>query len=417
MKAFLIAVGSELLAEGHPDTLGGYLTGQLEGIGWRVTGRRIVPDDAAQISKAILEGRGPDQAVLLTGGLGPTRDDQTREGIAQSLEKALRLDGEAQRQIRSWCRLRKVPYGPQQRRQALFPLGAKVIRNRIGSAPGIWYRGREGFLISLPGVPAELRAMLVSLLPRLRRLGSPPRPEAELVITGIGESEIDRRLARWSRSWPEMEVTPLAKPGEVRVRLKAPRRGASRRLDSLIARARTELGVNLVSWEGESLEEVVLHLLRKRGVTLATAESCTAGLIAARLASIPGASSSFVGGAICYNAHCKSAILSIPREILKKHGEVSRPTSLAMARGVTRLTGADLGVAVTGVAGPSGGSSMKPVGTVHLALHGLGRASSRKFQMVGDRETIRWRSSTLALDLVRRRLLESPGAPSRRRRK
>jgi nicotinamide-nucleotide amidase len=217
------------------------------------------------------------------------------------------------------------------------------------------------------------------------------------------------------RRHPGVDVTTLASPGEIEIQLRSRGRGAGRRVSRLRSALERRLGADLVSAEGERLEEVVHRLLRRRRWTLATAESCTAGLVAARLTSVPGASRVFLAGAVCYNDRAKTRILSVPEEILRRHGAVSRSAVVAMARGVAALTGSRISVAVSGIAGPGGGSRRKPVGTVHWAVAGPGRVFSIRRVLSGNREKIRQHAAAVALDLVRRALLAPTGSSPRRR--
>ena len=405
MKALILAVGSELLRPGCRETHSERITPVLESAGLEVESRRVVSDDPREIAEALVEARRRPRLILVTGGIGPTRDDRTREALSEALERPLRRDPAAQRTLRAWCRRHRIPCTRDQARQALAPEGTEIVKNPIGSAPGIWVADERGAILVLPGIFGEMWRMLQDLLPRLRRLGAGPIATATLRTAGKGESRVDRRIARVVRRFPEVEVTTLASPGEITIQLRArgPRApGLVRRCRDAVAR---RLGGDLVSASGERLEEVVFRLLSRRRWTLSVAESCTAGLVSARLTSVPGSSRVFLAGAVCYNDRAKTRILSVSEEILHRHGAVSRSTALAMARGVAALTGSRIAVAVTGIAGPGGGSPRKPVGTVHWAVVGPGGYRTLHRLLPGDREKVRSHSAAIALDLVRRTLL------------
>ena len=415
MKALILAVGSELLRPGRSETHSERITPVLESAGLEVESRRVVSDDPGEIARALVEARRRPRMILVTGGIGPTRDDRTREALGEALGRPLRRHPAAWRALRAWCGRHRVPCTRDQARQALVPEGAEIVKNPLGSAPGIWVADDRGALLVLPGVFAEMRRMLQDFLPRLRRLGDGPIASATLRTAGKGESRIDRRIAPVARSFPEVEVTTLASPGEITIQLRAqgPRaRGRVRRCRDAMAR---RLGQDLVSASGERLEEVVFRLLSRRRRTLSVAESCTAGLVSARLTSVPGSSRVFLGGAVCYNDRLKTRILSVSGEILRRHGAVSRPTALAMARGAAALTGSRIAVAVTGIAGPGGARPGKPVGTVHWAVVGPSGYRTLHRLLPGDREKVRNHSAAIALDLVRRALLPGDRLPARAR--
>ena len=398
-------MGSELLRPGRRETHSEKITPVLESAGLEVESRRVVSDDPGEIAQALMEARRRPRLILVTGGIGPTRDDRTREALSEMLERPLRRDPAAYRTLRAWCRRHRIPCTRDQARQALIPEGTEIVKNPTGSAPGIWVADDRGAILVLPGVFGEMRRMLQDLLPRLRRLGEGPIATATLRTAGKGESRVDRRIAPVVRRFPEVEVTTLASPGEITIQLRArgPRApGLVRRCRDAVAR---RLGRDLVSASGEGLEEVVFRLLSRRRWTLSVAESCTAGLISARLTSVPGSSRVFLAGAVCYNNRAKTRILSVSGEILRRHGAVSRPTALAMARGVAALTGSRIAVAVTGIAGPGGATPGKPVGTVHWAVVGPAGYRTLHRLLPGDREKVRNHSAAIALDLVRRVLL------------
>lgn len=405
MRASLVAIGSELLRPGCRETHSEWLLPRLEAAGFEVVSRQVVGDDVASIASAIMHARAGAPLVIVTGGIGPTRDDRTRWALARALRTSLRRHPEAETMVRDWCRRYRFPWTRAQRSQALLPRGSRPLRNRLGSAPGIWLADAGGRVIVLPGVFLEMAAMFSALTPRLQRLAGVPAASATLRTAGVGESRIDARLVGSSRRFPGVDVTTLAAPGEVTIQILARGPGAARRVTSCRRWMARRLGEDLVSDCGRTLEEEVVRLLGERGWRLATAESCTAGMVSSRLTRVPGASAVFLAGAVCYNDRAKREMLSVPSAMLRRHGAVSRAVALAMARGAIDTLGADLAVSVTGIAGPGGGSADKPVGTVHLAVVHPAGATARRWRLAGGREKVRSHAACLALDQIRRVLL------------
>lgn len=375
--------------------------------------RVVAGDDPVGIDRALSYARSLGGLVLVTGGIGPTRDDRTRQAVAKMLGQPLHYDARAEGQVRRWCRRHRFPFTRAQRRQTLIPERASAIVNRVGSAPGIWAVSGAGVLVVLPGVPSEMQAMFDRIVPRLRRLAHLPVATRTLRTAGVGETRVDHRLRRLTKLFPEVEVTTLAAPGEVTIQLRSRGRGASRRVERCLRWTVQALGSDLVSADGVSLEAVVLRRLQELNWHLSTAESCTAGMVAARLTRVAGSSAVFHAGAVCYNDRAKQRMLAVPRDLLLKHGAVSRAVALEMARGAVRTLGAEMAVAVSGIAGPGGGSPRKPVGTVHWAVAFPGGSRAIMRHLAGDREKIRTHAACIALDLVRRTLLRIRPRPRR----
>jgi nicotinamide-nucleotide amidase len=405
VKACLVAIGSELLRPGFRETHSDWITPRLEREGFEVVSRVIATDDPARIGPALDYAFSQAGLVLVTGGIGPTRDDRTRAALAERLGRPLVRDRRAHSQVQNWCRRHRFPFTRAQMRQALVPEGATVLPNRVGSAPGLCVKRGEGLVIALPGVPSEMQAMFQHLLPRLKRLAHLPVATLMLRTAGVGETRIDHRIRAVARRFPEVEVTTLASPGEVTIQLRSRGGGARTRVERCRRWIARVLGTDLVSADGEPLEAVVFSGLLRMGWRLSTAESCTAGMVAARLTRVPGSSRVFHAGAVCYNDRAKERMLAVPRASLLRHGAVSRVVALAMARGAVRTFGTEMAVAVTGIAGPGGGSSRKPVGTVHWAVAYPGGETALMRHLAGDREKVRTHASCIALDLVRRTLL------------
>jgi nicotinamide-nucleotide amidase len=409
--AGILAVGSELLGADRLDTNSLRLTELFERFGVELVRKSVVGDDESRIASEIASLLAEAELVVVGGGLGPTADDVTREACARALGRGLREDAAVVAAIeRRFASFGRVP-SANNRRQARIVEGAEVLENPRGTAPGqrIELEGRTLFL--LPGVPYELdRLIELHLEPWLAgRASVTARERRTLRVAMRPESEVDQRLepvyAEFGREW----ITVLASPGDVRIRLLAAGVEGERqaRLDLMAARVRACLG-HWVYGEGEAnpLEAVVGGLLAELRLSVATAESCTGGLLAERLTRVAGASRWFPGGVVTYSNDLKTALLGVGDELLAEHGAVSEPVARAMAEGVRIRLGAELGIAITGIAGPEGGSEAKPVGTVHVALAGPGPAAAhRQLRLTGDRERIRWQASQAALELTRRRLL------------
>jgi nicotinamide-nucleotide amidase len=413
MKAAILAAGSELLGTDRLDTNSLRLTAVLERYGVELRRKAVVGDsveDMAGELRSFLSGHG---LVLVTGGLGPTADDVTREAVALALGRGLHFDDEVLATIERRFREHGRVMPEVNRKQAEVVEGAVLIPNPRGTAPGMRIGTEGSTLFLFPGVPFELDGMIGSdLVPWLaERSGGIGRETATLKVACLPESVVEERIApaydEFGREW----ITILASPGEIRLRATAEGPEAERRgrLDAMTSRLR-ELAGDAVyaSREEDTLESVVGELLRKAGATLTVAESCTGGLLAERITRVAGSSDYFLGGAVTYTNELKIQMLGVPPEMLDEHGAVSEPVARAMAEGVRRAFHGDYGAGITGVAGPGGGSEAKPAGTVHIAVAGPdGRVEHRKVRFPGDRERVRAQSAQLALDLLRRMLLAS----------
>ena len=409
MELELVTIGTELLLGFTVDTNGAELGRALSAAGIRVTRRTAVADRPAEMHDAISAALDRARLVIATGGLGPTRDDLTRNVAAELFGAELEFDPEVWAMIgRRFARFGRTPTDSN-KVQAMVPRGATVLRNQWGTAPGLWLESNRGLLILLPGVPIEMRRLLEhEVLPRLAaRAGGAGQPirSAQLRTTGIPESVIGERLGPLE---PELAPLTLAYlPGieGVDLRLTAwdlPAAEADRRLAAGLSRLRDELGERAYGTGDDDLAAVLLDQARTASLSLAVAESCTGGLVGGRLTAIPGSSDVFWGGITAYQNAVKTALLGVPEPLIAEHGAVSEPVARAMAEGACRQLGADAAVSVTGIAGPGGGTDAKPVGTVCIATAVCGevRAATRRF--VGDRSEIRARSAQAALfDLLR----------------
>jgi nicotinamide-nucleotide amidase len=411
MKAAILAVGSELLGTDRLDTNSLRLTAVLERYGVELKLKSVVGDSVLEIGNKIYSLIRSHDLVLVTGGLGPTADDVTREAVADAfeLDLALREDVLAGIERRFREHGREMP--SVNRKQAEVVEGAELIPNARGTAPGMRLEAYDATLFLFPGVPFELDGMIEShLVPWLaERSNGIGRETATLKVACLPESVVEERIASAYDEFGREHITILASPGEIRLRATAegPEPERRRRLDAMTARLR-ELAGDAVyaSREEDTLESVVGELLRKAGATLTAAESCTGGLLAERITRVAGSSDYFLGGAVTYTNELKTQVLGVPPEMLAEHGAVSEPVARAMAEGVRRVFHSDYGAGITGVAGPGGGSEAKPVGTVHIAVAGPGgRVEHRRVRFPGDRERVRAQSAQLALDLLRRMLL------------
>jgi nicotinamide-nucleotide amidase len=407
--AAIVAVGSEMLSPFRTDTNSLWITARLEEVAVRVTRKSIVGDDVAEIGAELDAAAAAAPLIFTTGGLGPTADDVTVAAVAKWLGVALERNEEFVTRIRRRFEARGMRMPAVNEKQADFLVGARLLENPRGTAPGFWAKGRAVEIVILPGVPSEMREIMEdSVLPQLReRAGGETLRRRVLRIGGMGESAVEEVVAPLYEKWKEHPVTILASPGEVQLHLAV--RGAPDRAEAVLSRMeddfREVLGYRVFGRDDEDLAAAVGKLLREKGQTLALAESCTGGLIASLVTDVAGSSDYFLGGVVSYSNQVKSSLLGVSEETLRSHGAVSEASAREMARGARERFGADLAAAVTGIAGPGGGSEAKPVGTVFVAVSGRdGLDVARKRFFNGDRQTVRRAAALLALELVRRSL-------------
>jgi len=423
MQAAILAVGSELLGTERLDTNSLKLTRALERHGVELRAKSVIGDSEEEIATALRSCLDRYGLVLVTGGLGPTADDVTREAASAALGRGLHADAEVLAGIERRFREHGLRMPEINRRQALIVDGAEVVSNPRGTAPGQRLTDERGATLFLfPGVPSELVGMIAeSLEPWLaERSGGMGRETATLKIACLPESAVEERVSLAYAELGRENVTILASPSDIRLCATAQGTDEERRtrLAAMTARLAELAGDVVYAYrEEDTLEAVVGELLRKAGRKLATAESCTGGLVAERITRVPGSSDYFVGGEVTYTNELKARRLGVSADLLAAHGAVSEPVARAMAEGVRRELGSDYGIGVTGVAGPGGGSAEKPVGTVHIALAGPGHGADgeagveiehRRVRFPGDRERVRLHASQLALEMLRRRLLGIP---------
>lgn len=408
LRAEVVSVGTELLLGQIVDTNAAYLARALSEAGIALYRRRTVGDNPARLLETLREALTENDLVLTIGGLGPTMDDITREMLAEAIGDTLHTDEGIAERLRAFFRGRGVAMPESNLRQALVPTHGRALANPNGTAPGLLFEhpttGKIG--IALPGPPNEFIPMVDNeVLPYLRQKtgGVGTIRSRVLRICNLGESLVEERVKDLMFG-ENPTVAPYAKTGEVHLRVTA-RADDAATADALIAPVVAEiqarLGDHLYAFDEEPLEAAVVRILRERGLTVATAESCTGGLLAMRLTDIPGSSAVFPGGAVTYSNALKTELAGVPKELLAAHGAVSPQVAEAMARGAQARFGADFGVGITGIAGPDGGSDEKPVGLVYLALADAEGVRVEKNRYLGSRKDVRHRAAQYALVMIR----------------
>jgi nicotinamide-nucleotide amidase len=411
MRAILINTGTELLLGDVQDAHLAFIAREILPLGLRIEERRTVPDTDV-IRRTVTELFPRCEILFVTGGLGPTTDDITREMVAESLGLELRQDPELLAWLQRRVQVRGIKWSSGIARQADVLAGAQVLPNENGSAPGFYLKANVNPRVSsphvfvLPGPPRELQPMFRKFaMPILKSIIEVPLPveRRSYTIAGVGESLVENAIGEKVLAIQGIELGYCARPGEVEVRIIGDP-NAIRTADAIIRR---ELGISIFSDDGEALAAVVVRLLKQRNETLATAESCTGGLIANQITNVSGASDVFVAGYVTYANSAKSDVLNVDSKLIEKHGAVSEPVARAMAEGARTRAGSTHAIATTGIAGPTGGSDQKPIGMVYIALaSGDSKITVRKFLFPTDRETFKQLAAQAALDLLRRKLLK-----------
>ena len=414
MNAEIIAVGSELLTPHRQDTNSLYLTEKLNDLGVEVRFKCIVGDDLEALTAAAKLAMRRSDIILFSGGLGPTEDDLTREAVAEALGLKLLRDPQIIAQLEERFAKRGYKMTPNNAKQADVIASAAALPNSLGSAPGQWiagkYDGQDRILILLPGPPYELKAMFeTECLPRLRaRIPEQHIATRTLKMAMIPESQVDARVAPIYKTYTDVATTILAGGGEIQLHLRCRKDSqaeAEARVEELAEKIEDEMGDAIFSRKGETIEQIVSYLLQMRGMTLATAESCTGGMLAERITSLSGSSRYFLGGAVVYSNALKTQFANVPKSLIDRHGAVSREVAASMAEGIRKRCLASYGVGITGVAGPTGGTEQKPVGLVYIALAGEEGTQIVERNFPGDRQRVRQFSTQQALEMVRRALL------------
>lgn len=420
LDAAIIAVGSELLTPEKTDTNSLYITQVLNELGIAVAFKSIVGDNRGELQAHIAHALSRHRVLILTGGLGPTDDDLTREVVAAHLnlpldEDASIVDGIEKRfAARGW----KMP--AVNRRQGQVPRGAAVLANPNGTAPGLWIEHGDAVIALVPGPPREMRPMIDGeVRSRLQSLAGQVRLHKRMIrVSGKGESAVEEIVqpiySQWTKEQPAIDTTILASLGQVELHLSLQSpdaNAAAARLDRAVTDLSAALGKDVVSTSGELLEAVVGQLLKSRGWWVAFAESCTGGLATSRLTDVPGSSEYVERSVVAYSNRAKIELLDVPEQLIKDHGAVSEPVAEAMASGIRNRAGVDVGVGITGIAGPGGGTEQKPVGTVCIAVASADCAPVvRTFRFPGGREVVKAMSANWGIDMLRRYLMECPPA-------
>ena len=414
MNAEIIAVGSEMLTPHRIDTNSLYLTEQLNTLGIDVVFKSVVGDDMRRLVAAAQHGLFRSDIVIVSGGLGPTEDDLTREAVAEALGVGLKRDPEIVARLEKRFADRGWKMTPNNAKQADVLEGATALPNPNGTASGQWlvgqFEGREVIVILLPGPPHEMKGLFENEVRDRLRAKVPPAHlfTRTLKIAMLGESAVDARVAPIYKKFPEVETTILAGAGEIELHFKA--RGttidaAQARADEVAGLVEDELDDAVYSRKGEPLEQIVGYWLQMRNATVAVAESCTGGLLAERITSIGGSSRYFLGGAVVYSNALKTELAGVPADMIERHGAVSREVAAALAEGIRYRCDSTFGVGITGVAGPGGGSPEKPVGLVFHAIASDSGTEVVQRNFLGDRKRIRRFASTMALDMLRKNLM------------
>jgi nicotinamide-nucleotide amidase len=415
IRAAIVAVGSELLTPSRIDTNSLFITEQLNLLGIDVAFKTIVGDDPGELATALQLALERVDLVVCSGGLGPTDDDVTRQVAAGVLKRELIEDESITARIRKRFESRGMQMPDINRRQAMVPEGAMVLENTNGTAPGLWIEDGARAVALLPGPPRELKPMMERLArgPLKARAGAQVLGRRVIRITGRSESHTEEAVrslyAEWAAMATPISATILASLGQIELHLSA--RAASYETVAAALEEATRdvggvLGLDIYSTDGRPLEAVLGDLLVARGLRIAVAESCTGGLVTSRLTDVAGSSQYVDRAVVAYANEAKVTLLGVPQALIDQHGAVSEPVAVAMATGIRSRARVDIGVGVTGIAGPGGGSAEKPVGTVAIAAATPSATRSRIFRFVGEREMVKFQASQAALDMVRRMLLQ-----------
>lgn len=414
MKIEIVTIGDELLLGYTIDTNAAHLARELGSVGIEITHRTTVGDVAEDIADAVRQALERTGAVITTGGLGPTADDRTKPAIAGLFGRSMYRDEAIVDAMKErWSRLRRTGAFPESNiAQAMIPDGAVILANRHGSAPGIWLEDDKGrWVAMLPGVPREMRGLLADeLMPRITAslggTGLKVIRSRTLRTTGIAESALADLLGPLAREVDGMGVAFLPNVESIDLRITArdlPPDTADSVLSAALMKLREAAGRYVYGEEADDLAALVLDMCRERSIRIAVAESCTGGMLGARLTAVPGSSAVFRGGVIAYDNGVKHLLLGVSDADLEAHGAVSEQVVAQMARGIRERLGTEVGIGITGIAGPDGGTPEKPVGTVWVALDGV-ETTARCLRLFGTREEIRQRASQAALDMLRRAL-------------
>jgi len=410
MKACIIAVGSEMLTPFRVDTNSLVITERLNAIGYDVRLKVVVGDDNRELAQVFQGALAWADVVVVIGGLGPTDDDITRGAIAEVLQLPLEVHEHVVERIRQRFARRGMEMPEINRRQGMAPRGAVLLDNPNGTAPGLWIERGQTAIVLLPGPPREMTPMFDAVIrDRLAaRGGGTGLFRRVLRVTGRTESDVDMHAqpiyGRWTTARVPIATTILAVLGQIELHLTAranSRAEAETALDAAVEELEAVLGTAVYSVDGRTLEVVVGDLLREKHFTVAVAESCTGGLLTSRLTDVPGSSAYVERGFVCYSNRSKVELLGVPDALLAENGAVSDPVAQAMAEGARSRSGTNVGIGITGIAGPDGGTPEKPVGTVSIAVIVDGETRVRTFAFVGGREQVKFQASQAAMNMLR----------------
>jgi nicotinamide-nucleotide amidase len=408
-KVEILTIGSELLTPYFQETNSQYLTQRLNDLGMDVSFKSVVGDDRENLLRAINEALSRSQLIIATGGLGPTRDDRTREAFAESLHRKLLFHEDILKKIKERFKRRGLSMPAINRKQAYIIEGAEALENKNGTAPGIWLEKEQQIIVLLPGPPHELRSMFEeSVWPRLQKLSRLHVFRKVIKTASLTESQTETFISKLYPETSSLQISTLAYPGQIEIHLTARSEKSLTQAKNQVSRLENKilerLKDHVFSRTGEELEEVVGRLLRNQQKTLAVAESCTGGLLGDRITNVPGSSDYFLQGIVAYSNQAKINTLGVKPSILQQQGAVSSQTAQAMARGIREKAQSDYGLGITGIAGPSGGSPQKPVGLVYIALAWEEGIEVKKNRFLGNREKIKFQASQKALDMLREHL-------------
>ena len=418
MKACILAIGSEMLTPFRVDTNSLFITERVNTIGYDVRLKAVVADDIGELARVVEGALAWADLIVVTGGLGPTEDDMTRDAVARALGIAIDVDESIVERIRERFARRGMTMPEINRRQAMVPRGAEVLPNPNGTAPGLWLERNSTAIVLLPGPPREMKPMLEAVIAeRLApKSGGGGLFRRVLKITGRAESDVDAQASpvyiKWTTQALPISTTILAVLGQIELHLTAQalhKAGADAALDAAVLELQNVLGPSVYSVDGRGLEQVVGDLLREHKLTIAVAESCTGGLLASRLTDVPGSSDYVDRGVVCYSNRSKTELAGVPDALIQEHGAVSEPVAQAMAEGIRSRAGTNVGIGITGIAGPGGGTPEKPVGTVAVAVVVDDEIRVRTFQFLGSREMVKFQAAQSALNMTRLMVLRQPG--------
>ncbi|MCD6083500.1 competence/damage-inducible protein A [Candidatus Aerophobetes bacterium] len=415
MQAEIISVGTELLLGDVVDTNASYIAKTLASLGIDLFRKTTVGDNRERIGAAFKEALARADLVIITGGLGPTEDDLTKETVSEVMGEELRLNEEVLERIKRRLSYPKRGTEEGMVKQAMVPSSAKIIPNPVGTAPGIILEKGGKTAILLPGVPREMeRMMQEGVVPYLRekKQSTESIRSKVLKVVGMGESQVEKAILDLLREQSNPTIGLLAKRGEVHVRITAKfeeKRVMEEKIKQVEKKIRSRLGDYIYGADDETLEGKVAFLLKEKNLTVSVAESCSGGVLSHRLTNVPGSSNYFQAGVVSYSNQAKSQLLGVSSSLIEEKGAVSSEVAKEMARGIRKLMNTDLGVGITGIAGPTGATPKKPVGLVYIAISASKEELCEKFIFPGEREDVKWRASQAALDSLRRYLLEKKG--------